>query len=159
MKTKTLLMVGAAGAALAYFFLLRKKSVSAPAPVDVPVDTQDAIEPAVAPVKPDNEVTLNNLMQGGSGQGLDTRNVPLRAPNRLSLYQQTFVNRVYTIVRQRHGKKANTGLYPDSKRLALYQRVWQQLLNQGVQDPMKASLGQINVAVGKVGEIGFAFPH
>ena len=59
----------------------------------------------------------------------------------------------------RFGEKANTGLYPDSKRLALYQRVWQQLLNQGVQDPMKASLGQINVAVGKVGEIGFAFPH
>ena len=164
MKTKTLLMIGAAGAALAYFFLLRKKSMSAPAPADVPVDTQDAIEPPVVdpalqtggymPPRKDNEVTLNNLFQGRTG-GYN----PPMAPNRLSAYSQTFTNRVFTIVKQRHGDKANTGLYPDSKRLSLYERVWQQLLNQGVQNPMQASLGQINVAVGKVGEIGFAFPH
>lgn len=162
MKTKTLLMIGAAGAALAYFFLLRKKSASAPAPVDVPVDTQDAIEPVVDPLqtggfKPsikDNEVTLNNLFQGQTG-GYK----PSMAPNRLSAYSQTFTNRVYTIVKQRHGDKANTGLYPDSKRLSLYERVWQQLLNQGVENPMQATLGQINVAVGAVGMEGFAFPH
>ena len=156
MKTKTLLMIGAAGAALAYFFLLRKKGTSAPAPVDVPVDTQDAIEPVTTPVKPvkDNEVTLNNLFQGQTG-GVK----PPMAPNRLSAYSQTFVNRVYTIVKQRHGDKANTGLYPDSKRLALYERVWEQLLNQGLENPMQATLGQINVAVGAVGMEGFAFPH
>jgi len=156
MKTKTLLMIGAAGAALAYFFLLRKKNTSVPEPVDVPVDTQDAIEPVTTPVKPvkDNEVTLGNLFQGQTG-GVK----PPMAPNRLSAYSQTFVNRVYTIVKQRHGDKANTGLYPDSKRLALYERVWEQLLNQGLENPMQATLGQINVAVGAVGMEGFAFPH
>lgn len=166
MKTKTLLMIGVAGAALAYFFLLRKKNTSVPEPVDVPVDTQDAIEPVTTPLKPVKEaetgygvrkhraVTLNNLFQGQTG-GVK----PPMAPNRLSAYSQTFVNRVYTIVKQRHGDKANTGLYPDSKRLALYERVWGQLLNQGLENPMQATLGQINVAVGAVGMEGFAFPH
>lgn len=156
MKTKTILFYGAAAAALAYFFVLRKKNTSVPEPVDVPVDTQDAIEPVTTPVKPvkDNEVTLGNLFQGQTG-GVK----PPMAPNRLSAYSQTFVNRVYTIVKQRHGDKANTGLYPDSKRLALYERVWEQLLNQGLENPMQATLGQINVAVGAVGMEGFAFPH
>lgn len=159
MKTRNIILLG--GGAVAAYFLFKKFMMPAPqvntGEPALPVDTQDAIEPVVDPAVPprkDNEVTLNNLFQGQTG-GVK----PPMAPNRLSAYSQTFVNRVYTIVRQRHGDKANTGLYPDSKRLALYERIWGQLLNQGLENPMQANLGQINVAVGAVGMEGFAFPH
>lgn len=159
MKTRNIILLG--GGAVAAYFLFKKFMMPAPqvstGEPTLPVDTQDAIEPVVDPPLPtrrDNEVTLNNLFQGRTG-GVN----PPMAPNRLSAYSQTFTNRVYTIVKQRHGDKANTGLYPDSKRLALYERIWGQLLNQGLENPMQATLGQINVAVGAVGMEGFAFPH
>lgn len=157
MKTRNIILLG--GGAVAAYFLFKKFMMPAPqvntGEPALPVDTQDAIEPVVdPPIKIDNEVTLNNLFQGKTG-GVK----PPKAPNKLRAYSQTFVNRVYTIVKQRHGDKANTGLYPDSKRLALYERIWDKLLGQGLENPMQATLGQINVAVGAVGMEGFAFPH
>jgi len=159
MKTKTILFYGAAAAALAYFFVLRKKTTSAAPPVDPPVDTQDAIEPPIvdpARTRQDTELALSNLLNGkGGGPRVGNSG----APNRLSGYTQVFENRVYTKVKDFYGPNANTGRYPDSKRLGLYQRIWNNLSAKGVSNPNNATLGQIGPALKDIGTEGFNFQH
>ena len=158
MKTKTILFYGAAAAALAYFFVLRKKTTSAPPPEDPPVDTQGAIEPPVLdPARRDTELALSNLLNGkGGGQRGGNSG---SAPNRISGYTQVFQNRVYTKVKDFYGPNANTGLYPESKRLGLYQRIWNNLSAKGVSNPNNATLGQIGPALRDIGAEGFNYQH
>lgn len=146
MKTRNLILFGGIGLAAAYLFLMRKRT-SQLAPAASPVDTQDAIEPAAPPAtKESTDLTLGNLFKSS-------------APSRLSGYTQVFNNRVYTKVKDLYGEDANTGLYPESKKLGLYQRIWMNLTAKGVSNPNNATLGQIGPALKDIAQEGFNYKH
>ena len=158
MKTRNLILFGGMGLAAAYLFLMRKRT-SQLAPVAPPVDTQDAIEPAAPPAtRESSDLTLGNLLNGKSGgTSLPTRSAS--APSRLSGYTQVFSNRVYTKVMDFYGPDANIGLYPESKRLGLFQRIWMNLTAKGVSNPNNATLGEIGPALKDIAQEGFNYKH
>jgi hypothetical protein len=157
MKTRNLILIGGAGLVAAYVIYMRKRP-SGSASVygqntlqsdDVPVDSIDANEPKASAARARKKTSGLTLGQIGSRQA--------SAPNGLNGFNQVFSNRVYTKVKDFYGEDANIGLYPESKRLALFQRIWMKLSQNGVSNPMMATLGQIGPAIKEIAQEGFDF--
>jgi hypothetical protein len=157
MKTRNLIILGGLGAVAAYVLLRRKGAVADSSVNDVPVDTIDANEPKVTTSKPKSSqgVTLDGLFEGNGGTKMRTN--PRRVPNSEKEYSQVFKNRVYTKVTDFYGEDANVGLYPPTKRLGLYQRIWMKLSEKGVEKPNQATLGQIGPQIREIAQEGFDF--
>tara|TARA_R110001632_G_scaffold51390_6_gene128079 strand:+ start:77 stop:598 length:522 start_codon:yes stop_codon:yes gene_type:complete len=171
MKTRNLIIIGGMGLVAAYVFFIRKRLSGSAAPADVPVDTLDANEPkagakkaAKAGAKKTTPLTLGQI--GSKTRSLGTimsstgrrgSGVQGEVPSSLNQYNQVFSNRVYTKVKDFYGQDANIGLYPESKRLALFQRIWMKLSQNGVSNPMMATLGQIGPAIKEIAQEGFDF--
>ena len=58
-----------------------------------------------------------------------------------------------------YGPDANIGLYPESKSLGLFQRIWMNLTAKGVSNPNNATLGEIGPALKDIAQEGFNYKH
>ena len=151
MKTRNLLLIGAAGLVAAYVIYMRKRP-SGSASVqsdDVPVDSIDANEPKASAARASKKTSGLTLGQIGSRQA--------NAPTSLKGYNQVFKNRVYTKVKDFYGEDSNIGLYTEEKRLALFQRIWMKLSEKGFTNPNMVALGEIGPAIKEVAQEGFDF--
>ena len=146
MKTQNLIIIGGIGLAAVYLFMMRKRTSESLAALDVPESNENAKEPydEGRPVKGNNSI--------GYGVGMVI-------PTSLNQINQQFKNRVYTKVKDFYGEDANTGLYSDNKKLALYQKIWKKLQEKGVQNPMNATLGEMGPAIREIAQEGFNFAH
>ncbi len=149
MKTRNLIIIGGAGLLAALVVYMRKRGSTSAQSNEIPVDTIEANEPKATTSK--NSGLSFGGLNIGRGQAI--------APNSLKKYNQVFVNRVYTKVKDFYGQESNIGLYPESKRLALFQRIWDKMTAKGISNPMNATLGQIGPAIKEVAQEGFNFRH
>ncbi len=165
MKTRNLILIGGAGLVAAYVIYMRKRpsGLASVQSDDVPVDSIDANEPK-AGAKKTTPLTLGQIGSKTRSLGTTMSSTGRRGsgvqggvPSRLNQYNQVFSNRVYTKVKDFYGEDANIGLYPESKRLALFQRIWMKLSQNGVSNPMMATLGQIGPAIKEIAQEGFDF--